>query len=89
MNQLRSSRTECDSDTNPNICQFVAISGIRGLCGIGVLEINGFVRLRNETWSFQSLFWTRLLNVQGPAHEISLLIAYVTMAIATIGIRAI
>ena len=36
-NQLRSSRTEYDSDTNPNICQFVAIRVIRGLCGIGVL----------------------------------------------------
>ena len=35
-NQLRSSRTEYDSDMNPNICQFVAIRGIRGLCGIGV-----------------------------------------------------
>ena len=36
-NQLRSSRTEYDSATNPNICQFVSIRGIRGLCGIGVL----------------------------------------------------
>ena len=35
-NQLRSSRTEYDSATNPNICQFVSIRGIRGLCGIGV-----------------------------------------------------
>ena len=24
---------------NPNICQFVAIRGIRGLCGIGVLSV--------------------------------------------------
>ena len=35
-NQLRPSRTEYDSATNPNICQFVSIRGIRGLCGIGV-----------------------------------------------------
>ena len=35
-NQLRSSRTKYDSATNPNIYQFVAICGIRGLCGIGV-----------------------------------------------------
>ena len=41
MNQLRSSRTEYDSDTNPNICEFVAIRGIRGLCGIGVLHVLG------------------------------------------------
>ena len=39
-NQLRSSRTEYESDTNPNICQFVTICGIRGLCGIGVLGMN-------------------------------------------------
>ena len=37
-NQLRSSRTEYDSDTNPNICQFEAIRGILGLCGIGLLH---------------------------------------------------
>ena len=37
-NQLRPSRTEYDSATNPNICQFVSIRGIRGLCGIGVLR---------------------------------------------------
>ena len=36
-NQLRSSPTEYDSATNQNICQFVSIRGIRGLCGIGVL----------------------------------------------------
>ena len=35
-NQLRPSRTEYDSATNSNICQFVSIRGIRGLCGIGV-----------------------------------------------------
>ena len=34
--QLRFSRTEYESVTNPNICQIVAICGIRGLCGIGV-----------------------------------------------------
>ena len=34
--QLRSSRTEYVSATSPNICHFVAIRGIRGLCGIGV-----------------------------------------------------
>ena len=34
--ELRSSRTEYVSDTNPNICQFIAICGIRGLCGIGL-----------------------------------------------------
>ena len=39
-NQLRSSRTQYGSDTNPNICQFVAIRGIRGLCGIEVLVAN-------------------------------------------------
>ena len=33
-NQLRYSRTEYDSATNPNICQFVSISGIRGLVDI-------------------------------------------------------
>ena len=38
--QLRSSRTEYVSATNLNICQFVAIRGIRGLCGIGVLGVN-------------------------------------------------
>ena len=38
-NQLRSSRTEYDSSMKPNICQFVAIRVIRGLCGIGVLYI--------------------------------------------------
>ena len=37
-NQFRPSRTEYDSATNPNICQFVSIRGIRGLCGIGVLN---------------------------------------------------
>ena len=36
-NQLRPSRTEYDSAKNLNICQFVSIRGIRGLCGIGVL----------------------------------------------------
>ena len=41
-NQLRPSRTEYDSATNPNICKFVPIRGIRGLCGIGVL-VNGRV----------------------------------------------
>ena len=47
-NQLRSSRTEYDSDTNPNICQFVAIRGIRGLCGIGVFDnIFGSFELRH------------------------------------------
>ena len=35
---LRPSRTEYDSATNPNICQFVSIRGIRGLCGIGVYD---------------------------------------------------
>ena len=35
-NQLRSSRTEYDSATNPKICQIVPIRGIQGLCGIGV-----------------------------------------------------
>ena len=25
---------------NPNICQFLSIRGIRGLCGIGVLGMN-------------------------------------------------
>ena len=34
-NQLRTSRTDYDSTTNPNIYQFVAIRGIRGLCGMG------------------------------------------------------
>ena len=38
-NQLRSSRTEYGSATNPNICQFVSFRGIRGLSGIGVLSI--------------------------------------------------
>ena len=33
-NQLR---TDYDSTTNPNIYQFVAIRGIRGLCGMGAL----------------------------------------------------
>ena len=37
-NQLRFSRTEYDSATNPNICQFVSIRGIRDLCGIGVVK---------------------------------------------------
>ena len=36
-NQLRSSRTENDSATNSNICQFVSIRGIRDLCGIGYM----------------------------------------------------
>ena len=34
-NQLRTSRTDYDSTTNPNIYPFVAIRGIRGLCGMG------------------------------------------------------
>ena len=34
--QLRSSLTEYVSDTNPNICQFIAIFGFQGLCEIGV-----------------------------------------------------
>ena len=42
-NQLRPSRTEYDSATNPNICQFVSIRGIRGLCGIGVSQSNLFI----------------------------------------------
>ena len=33
---IRPSRTEYDSATNPNICHFVSVRGIRGLCGIGV-----------------------------------------------------
>ena len=33
--QLRASRTVYDSATNAQIHQFVAIRGIRGLCGIG------------------------------------------------------
>ena len=37
MNQLRTSRTDYDSTTNPNIYQFVAICGICGLCGTGAL----------------------------------------------------
>ena len=37
-NQLRTSRTDYDSTTNPNIYQFVAIRGIRGLCGMGAYE---------------------------------------------------
>ena len=41
-NQLRPSRTEYDSATNPNICQFVSIRGIRGLCGIGVYGTSKF-----------------------------------------------
>ena len=36
-NQLRTSRTDYDSTTNPNIYQFVVIRGIRGLCGMGAL----------------------------------------------------
>ena len=35
--RLKPSQTEYDSATNPNICQFVSIRGIRDLCGIGVL----------------------------------------------------
>ena len=43
-NQLRSSQTEYDSATNPNICQFMSICRIQGLCGIGVYDIGvGFV----------------------------------------------
>ena len=34
--RLRSSRTENVSATSPNICHFVTIHWIRGLCGIGV-----------------------------------------------------
>ena len=41
--QLRSSRIESVSATIPNICQFVAIRGIRGLCGIGVLGKYGHI----------------------------------------------
>ena len=37
-NQLRTSRTDYDSTTNHNIYQFVAIRGIRGLCGMGALS---------------------------------------------------
>ena len=37
-NQLRTSRTDYDSTTNPNIYKFVAIRGIRGLCGMGALN---------------------------------------------------
>ena len=33
---LRSSQTDYVSVTNPINCQFVAIHGIHGLCGIGV-----------------------------------------------------
>ena len=40
MNQLRSSRTKYGSATNPNICKFVSIRRIRGLCGIGVLQVS-------------------------------------------------
>ena len=47
-NKLRSSRTEYDSDTNPNICKFVAIRGIRGLCGIGTITMR-FETLRDKT----------------------------------------
>ena len=36
--QLRTSRTDYDSSTNPKIYQFQAIRGIRGLCGIGALK---------------------------------------------------
>ena len=46
-NQLRPSRTEYDSATNPNICQFVSIRGIRGLCGIGVLARKFYPRGSN------------------------------------------
>ena len=34
--QLRSSQTEYDSATNPNICQFMSIRGIRSMCEIRV-----------------------------------------------------
>ena len=34
--QLRSSRTDNVSATNPKNCQFVVIHGIHGLCVIGV-----------------------------------------------------
>ena len=37
-NQLRTSRTHYDSTTNPKIYQFVAIRGIRSLCGMGALD---------------------------------------------------
>ena len=37
--QLKSSQTEYVSAMNPNICQFMAICGILGLCGIGVLVL--------------------------------------------------
>ena len=37
-NQLRTSRTDYDSTTNPNIYQFVAIREIRGLCGIKAIH---------------------------------------------------
>ena len=38
-NQLRSSQSEYESATNPNICQFVSIRGILGMCGIGVIGV--------------------------------------------------
>ena len=40
LNQLRTSRTDYDSTTNPKMYQFVAISWIRGrgLCGIGAFN---------------------------------------------------
>ena len=37
--QLKTSRTDYDSATNPKMCRLVTIRGIRGLCGIGVLQI--------------------------------------------------
>ena len=52
MIQLRYSRTEYVSATNLNICQFVAIRGIRALCGIykTVLFAHTF------TWNWQEPF---------------------------------
>ena len=52
-NQLRSSRTEYDTATNPNIYQFVSIRVIRGLCGIGVLPQRHSTELfkRVITWN--------------------------------------
>ena len=53
-NRLRTSRTDYDSTTNPNIYQFVAIRGIRGLCGMGALRIPEWV---NNTYECLRIYY--------------------------------
>ena len=63
-NQLRTSRTDYDSTTNPNIYQFVVIRGIRGLCGMGALHTPLFLSSRGNKFTVMILFLFNCMSLR-------------------------